>query len=1146
MMMNSSQMRLSSPGSIVISPEGERKNLNSELWHACAGPLVLLPAVGSRVVYLPQGHSEQVAASTQKDVDAHIPAYPNLLPQLVCQLHDVILHADMETDEVYCQMTLQPVTADSYFVPDSSTPSRQPNLFFCKTLTASDTSTHGGFSIPRRAAEKVFPPLDYNQQPPAQELMARDLHDTEWKFRHIYRGQPKRHLLTTGWSVFVSAKRLTAGDSVLFIRNEKGQLLLGIRRATRPQTVLPSSVLSSDSMHIGVLAAAAHASNTNSRFTVFYNPRASPSEFVIPFSKFEKAVYQSRVSVGMRFRMLFETEESSVRRYMGTITGIGDLDPVRWPNSHWRSIKVGWDESTAGERQRRVSLWEIEPLTTFLVYPPTSNWRLKSPWSQPLIGSSFSSDLELDTLKKSSMWMQFQNGAGGYGGMATQGMGMNPLLGSMQLRFDSVVEPDVYDAMGAAALQEISPSKQLQFQQQQQKLQPDPLLFRAQPQLQQQLPYLYVPQQRHQQPPQTALTPTPMQPQPLVQQALPQAPQPLQQQPPMLQEQSQPHVPNSLLVQPLKQKQDLSQQAQQPQQQQVLLQQLQQPPQLQQHHQQQQQPQQQQFKSQQQQQLQQVTPAQHLQQPPAQQQQQQQQQQHQHQHQHQHQEQQQQLQQHHQQQQQQQQHHHQQQQLQQAQQQMLLLQQQQHHPHTQLSPSHFSSLTPTPAPSSLLHQKQNALLSPPSHLQGSVPMQLSATQQQQQQQGLSHLPVPQQPQAQLAGPSQLHQLQPFASTNMVTGTSRLSSLQPQTILTNGASTLQSNGVSNQQPTSSDVSPVLSCPVAASNSFQTVFNSFAADTSALHPNPLPAAHSLLQSPQLMAGSELQPNCSVPSSWASAVSQLSNGQAAELIEAGRPVGDTCLGSNGDSMIMPSFSASSCPSGPYAFRDFPQEQDDLHSDLYRQAHFGANLDLQSMVMPTSAPPSDSRSYSSSNELQGQLMSPFIPGQSSVLGMDSPLNGSLFGGGLDDPRLPQIWAQANTPVRTYTKVYKSGSVGRSLDIMRFSNYEELRHELARMFGLEGQLEDPSSGWQLIFMDKEDDWLLLGDDPWEVFINNVRSIRILSPTEVSQMQDGGASQQTAGYSIQRQTSCSSEDGTTQQESRNPSSVITSNCSLDY
>lgn len=40
---------------------------------------------------------------------------------------------------------------------------RQPNEFFCKTLTASDTSTHGGFSVPRRAAEKIFPALVYIQ-----------------------------------------------------------------------------------------------------------------------------------------------------------------------------------------------------------------------------------------------------------------------------------------------------------------------------------------------------------------------------------------------------------------------------------------------------------------------------------------------------------------------------------------------------------------------------------------------------------------------------------------------------------------------------------------------------------------------------------------------------------------------------------------------------------------------------------------------------------------------------------------------------------------------------------------------------------------------------------------------------------------------
>lgn len=46
--------------------------------------------------------------------------------------------------------------------PDIGIRSRQPTDYFCKTLTASDTSTHGGFSIPRRAAEKVFPPLVFH------------------------------------------------------------------------------------------------------------------------------------------------------------------------------------------------------------------------------------------------------------------------------------------------------------------------------------------------------------------------------------------------------------------------------------------------------------------------------------------------------------------------------------------------------------------------------------------------------------------------------------------------------------------------------------------------------------------------------------------------------------------------------------------------------------------------------------------------------------------------------------------------------------------------------------------------------------------------------------------------------------------------
>ncbi|XP_024514790.1 auxin response factor 16 isoform X3 [Selaginella moellendorffii] len=428
---------------------GDKKAINQALWLECAGPLITLPAIGSQVVYFPQGHSEQVIASTHKEADFEVPSYPNLPPQLFCILHNITLHADQENDEVFAQMTLQPFSQtallkDPFLLPDFGIQTKQTIVSFSKTLTASDTSTHGGFSIPRRAAEKVFPPLDFTKTPPAQELVARDLHNNEWHFRHIYRGQPRRHLLTTGWSVFVSAKRLQAGDTVLFLRDEQGQHMLGIRRANRQQTNLPTSLLSSDSMLIGVLAAAAHAASTNSRFTIFYNPRASPSEFVIPLAKYQKALHPPQLTVGMRFRMEMETEDSSTRRYMGTITGIGDLDPVRWPNSHWRSLKVralpkqaesshfslssqvGWDESTAGQKQRRVSAWEIEPLTvpfllcnsSFLLRskrPREEELQMKAPsiWARGEEGKFSMQNMNFPGLSGMDHWLQLQQKAGG-------------------------------------------------------------------------------------------------------------------------------------------------------------------------------------------------------------------------------------------------------------------------------------------------------------------------------------------------------------------------------------------------------------------------------------------------------------------------------------------------------------------------------------------------------------------------------------------------------------------------------------------------------------------------------------------------------------------------------------------------------------
>lgn len=108
---------------------------------------------------------------------------------------------------------------------------------------------------------------------------------------------------------------------------------------------------------------------------------------------------------------------------------------------------------------------------------------------------------------------------------------------------------------------------------------------------------------------------------------------------------------------------------------------------------------------------------------------------------------------------------------------------------------------------------------------------------------------------------------------------------------------------------------------------------------------------------------------------------------------------------------------------------------------------------------------------------------------------------------------------MRTYTKVYKRGAVGRSIDMSRYLDYDELKHDLARMFSIEGQLEDRQRvGWKLVYVDHENDVLLVGDDPWEEFVNCVRCIKILSPQEVQQMRMDG----DLGSNIQ---ACSSSDG---------------------
>ncbi|KAF2294070.1 hypothetical protein GH714_007261 [Hevea brasiliensis] len=102
-------------------------------------------------------------------------------------------------------------------------------------------------------------------------------------------------------------------QDILNAMGENGDLRVGVRRLMRQQINMPSSVISSQSMHLGVLAMASHAIATGTLFCVFYKRRTSCSEFIVSVNKYLEA-WRPKLSVGMRFKMSFEGEEVPERR----------------------------------------------------------------------------------------------------------------------------------------------------------------------------------------------------------------------------------------------------------------------------------------------------------------------------------------------------------------------------------------------------------------------------------------------------------------------------------------------------------------------------------------------------------------------------------------------------------------------------------------------------------------------------------------------------------------------------------------------------------------------------------------------------------------------------------------------------------------
>ncbi|RCV14751.1 hypothetical protein SETIT_3G003300v2 [Setaria italica] len=331
--------------------------VDRDVWLACAIPLSRLPVVGAQVYYFPHGHAEQCPD--------HLPAplpTPHLFP---CTVTAVGLGADDKTNEVFAQISLQP--GPHRGPPPPAPDAADLNLsFFAKQLTQSDANNGGGFSVPRHCADHIFPKLRFEDDPPVQNLVMRDPVGDHWQFRHIYRGTPRRHLLTTGWSKFVNAKLLVAGDTVVFMRRPDGELLIGLRRAPRYPVVAraadqPPPCNARARVPPGDVMEAARLAAEGSPFTVNYFPRQGAAEFVVPRKEVEDAL-ASRWEPGTQVRMQVMEAEDARR----TEWANGTLNKLH-PNI-WRALEIDWDDSSPFSltRSRYVNAWQVQ----FVSFPP--------------------------------------------------------------------------------------------------------------------------------------------------------------------------------------------------------------------------------------------------------------------------------------------------------------------------------------------------------------------------------------------------------------------------------------------------------------------------------------------------------------------------------------------------------------------------------------------------------------------------------------------------------------------------------------------------------------------------------------------------------------------------------------------------------
>ncbi|KAM7253176.1 hypothetical protein ACFE04_025794 [Oxalis oulophora] len=342
--------------------------VDHRIWRALAGNSVQMHTVNSRVSYFPQGHAEHwcVADEMTSQLKSCIP----------CLVTKVQLLADPISDEVFAKLLLQPVNesaeAEAEVVVNANNDNANANandddeiVSYAKELSRSDTNNSMGCVVPKYCADKVFPPL---RAPNKQTLSMSDVQGNIWQFcdsSKVTNTMPvkllsRRNLLPKGWNKFVESKMLVVKDSVVFMKNKRGDMFIGVRRNFEDGH-------GGDRARWGGLGGGGGRTRVDAvrdaydkavnklSFEVVYYPTSGWADFVVRTDVVERS--KSIFSVGTRVKMAVESESNASLQknwFHGSVESLLQKD---FP---WRTLKVSWDRPIPLKNAERVSPWQVE------------------------------------------------------------------------------------------------------------------------------------------------------------------------------------------------------------------------------------------------------------------------------------------------------------------------------------------------------------------------------------------------------------------------------------------------------------------------------------------------------------------------------------------------------------------------------------------------------------------------------------------------------------------------------------------------------------------------------------------------------------------------------------------------------------------